>query len=219
MKYKNIQGKKFGKLTAVSYYGNDKYGNALWFCKCECGNIKICLGSQLRTGHTKSCGCWQRETAKKGKLIHGYSRTALYKRWFAIKSRCENTKNPSYKNYGGRGITMCNEWRDFLVFQEWALNNGYEQSLTIERVDVNENYEPNNCIFANRTVQNRNTTRTYNVNGYTASQISEMVGLSRSTIAKWLRCGMVKTYEEICIKAKIVNEKKKIYNLKEKKEN
>lgn len=202
MKYKNIKGEKFGKLTVLSYIGADTYGNALWECKCDCGNETVCLGFELRNGHIKSCGCLQKEIAKQGKYVHGFSKTQLYKRWFAMKSRCENKNNPSYKNYGGRGIKVCEEWKDFLTFQKWAFNNGYEKKLTIERVDVNGNYEPNNCVFANRTVQNRNTTRTYNINGYTASQISELVGLSRSTISKWLREGIVESYEDILERVK-----------------
>ena len=202
MKYKNIQGKRFGKLKVESYFGSDKSGNALWNCKCDCGRSVICQGSQLRSGHKRSCGCFQKEVAKQSKYIHGFSKTPLYKRWFAMKSRCENQKNPSYENYGGRGIKVCDEWKDFLTFQEWAFNNGYKQTLTIERIDVNGNYEPSNCVFADRVVQNRNTTRTHNIDGYTASQISEMVGLSRSTVAKWIRDGIAKTYEDILERVK-----------------
>ena len=205
MKYKDIVNNKYGKLIVLCYYKNDKYNNALWLCKCDCGNELIVNGYALRSGHTQSCGCLQKEKAKKNKFIHGFAKTKLYKRWFQIKERCENPNNPSYKHYGGRNIKLCEEWHDFLIFQKWALNNGYQEKLTIERINVNGNYEPSNCIFATRLTQNRNTTRTYNINGYTAAEIARIFNLSRSTVAKWLRQGIVKTYEDIYHKAKLLN--------------
>ena len=181
----DMKGKRFGNLVVVKRLRNDKYGNAMWDCVCDCGNSYTAKGQSLRNGHVKSCGCLQRKTAQKLSYIHGESRTILYKRWHAMKQRCENKNSSSYKDYGGRGIKICDEWKDFMVFKEWAINNGYKKELTIERVDVNGDYSPKNCVFATRAEQNRNTRR--NIRILVNGKIKTISEIARDLdIPKWV---------------------------------
>lgn len=137
---KTIIGKKFGKLTVLDKHRPAKTTKGTdWLCLCDCGNKSWVYRGKLVTGHTTSCGC-------KNKKLNGDSKTKLYKVWWGMKERCYNENSPSFKNYGKKGIQINNEWlKDFLNFQNWALTNGYQEDLTIERVDPNGNYEPENC--------------------------------------------------------------------------
>lgn len=156
-KVKDLTGQKFGKLLVVSREPS-KNGRAMWLCKCECGNYTTVKGNKLSTGHTKSCGCLQIYKASKLNRTHGESKTRLYKTWQGIKKRCYNTSNRDYIHYGGRGIAVCDEWRNsYLTFKDWAINNGYSDNLTIDRIDVNGNYEPNNCRWVTMKQQARNS--------------------------------------------------------------
>lgn len=155
----DITGNRYGKLVVLNPDHKDKRGEWKWFCKCDCGNQTIVYGSHLRKGDTNSCGCIMRNTNKK----HGFSKTRLYKTWVHIKSRCNNPKNDHYKDYGGRGIKICNDWSNFEIFKEWALSSGYSDALTIERIDVNGNYEPNNCCWIPQSIQAQNTRKSKQV--------------------------------------------------------
>lgn len=152
----DLTGKRFGKLTVISYYGVSTKKQIYWLCNCDCGNKVYAKTTALTHGHKKSCGCLQLEC---GHLNYKYGcRTnRLYTIWRGMKARCLNTNNTSYQLYGGRGISICNEWlNDFSSFQLWALNNGYADNLSIDRIDTNGNYEPNNCRWATATDQNNN---------------------------------------------------------------
>ena len=137
---------------------------AMWRCKCECGKEVIVQGQTLRSGRTKSCGCLSREIHKevmtelnKSNSRHGQFGTRIYRIWCSMKSRCYNKNHKAYIDYGGRGITICAEWKDdFEVFYNWAVKNGYSDNLTIDRIDVDGNYEPSNCRWATSSVQRRN---------------------------------------------------------------
>ena len=125
-KVKNMIGKQFGKLTVIAEAGRDKRRETLWECLCSCGNKTVVLGGNLRQGKVHSCGCAIAEN--KPNLIHGLSRSPLYNVWNSMKSRCYNPSVKSYPNYGGRGITVCEEWRhDFQAFYNWAMSHGYKR--------------------------------------------------------------------------------------------
>lgn len=231
-KYIDISGQKFGRLTVLKRVENTKDGKAQWLCRCDCGNTSIVTGKCLRNGHTKSCGCYNKEITSKHSLkdliglrfgrltvinraddyispkrgkhhvrwnclcdcgantivesnmltrgrtkscgclrkdvlkevatTHGGRRDRLYRTWANIKNRCYNMSSADYKYYGGRGIQMCDEWRsDYATFKEWAYQTGYDENAqwgkcTIDRIDVNGNYEPLNCRWVDMKVQSRN---------------------------------------------------------------
>lgn len=155
-------GKKFNKLTILAECinkNNTKYRK--FRCKCDCGTIRILDKRSVIIGTTKSCGCLHKQLAKEVNTKHGDSKTRLYKIWLHMKSRCYNTSDAKYKNYGERGIIICQEWNDFIKFKEWAKNNGYKDDLTIERIDVNGNYEPSNCIWVDLSNQTINKTTSH----------------------------------------------------------
>lgn len=126
-------------------------------CRCKCGTIRVFHANHVRTGRTKSCGCHQRTTAKDTFTTHGMSRTRLYKIWHRIKLRCYDSKSHRYEDYGGRGIRVCDEWREsFEAFAKWALANGYADNLTIDRRENNGNYQPDNCRWIGQQDQQTN---------------------------------------------------------------
>lgn len=162
MAYKNLAGKMFGRLKCIEKVGRDPVSRTIrWLCECSCGQQLIVRSTSLLTGNTKSCGCLQRESARKvgRRKIHGLSEesnTGIYKSWAHMKQRCLNPNNKSYPRYGGRGIRICDEWMDVKNFYDWAVNNGFREGLTLERIDLDGNYEPSNCCWADRKVQNNN---------------------------------------------------------------
>lgn len=173
----DLVGKKFNRLTVIKRVENDKKGNSQWLCECECGNRIIINGYRLKNEKTRSCGCLQKEKMKNNSLgiTHGLSHHRLYEIWWGIKKRCLNSKSYAYKHYGQRGISICQEWLDdFMNFYNWAIQNGYKEDLSIDRIDVNGNYEPSNCRWATAKIQMNNTTRnhyiTYNKQTKTLAQ-------------------------------------------------
>ena len=159
----DLSGKKFGRVTVIKRVEN-KNNRVAYLCKCDCGNEFITLSQHLVSGCTKSCGCLNREKASKrmAKMskTHGFSHTRLYGIWKNMRSRCLRTYNTAYKNYGGRGIKICKEWDDFQSFHDWAYANGYSETLTIDRIDVNGNYEPQNCRWSTYYEQAQNKRNT-----------------------------------------------------------
>lgn len=177
-------GQIFGKWTVKSFSPN-QYRKS-WLCVCECGKQKIVRESYLTRGSSKSCGCVRRETFVMSRKIHGLTNTNLYMVWNSMKQRCKNSKHRSFKNYGGRGITIADEWLDFNNFVEWSLSNGYTQGLEIDRKDNNGNYTNDNCRFVTSKVNgnNRRTNHFITVDGVTKTitEWSELVGIDRTTL-------------------------------------
>lgn len=160
----NLVGRKFGRLTVAKRVKNDSRGNAKWLCVCDCGNQKEILGSSLRQGLTRSCGCLLAEKASQRmtamRLKTGLSQTKLYRVWSSMKERCNNKSSKSFKNYGGRGIAVCEQWNDpdkgFENFLNWAHKNGYQEGLEIDRINNNDGYRPDNCRWVSSKDNSRN---------------------------------------------------------------
>lgn len=198
---KNLVGRQFGELIVLKRNPvNSKSGNARWDCKCSCGNIATVIGSKLRSGATKSCGC-----ARKSKIAQGFSKTRLYRIWSLMKKRCYRNENENFKHYGGRGIEVCEEWKkDFIAFRSWALSHGYADNLSFDRIDVNGNYEPSNCRWADIKTQANNRRNnhiiTYLNNDYTVSEFAELLKVSYWTVSNQLKLGW--SIEKIVQKAR-----------------
>lgn len=195
-KFEDLTGRKFGRLTVISRIGTNNLGKATWLCKCDCGKETVVTTGELKSGNTKSCGCYNKEKRKTNNLVHGKRKEKIYKVWANMKARCTNESVSEYKNYGGRGITVCDEWRNsFIAFYEWAMANGYNENLQIDRKDVNGNYEPSNCRWVTRKENCNNRTNshyiTHNGETHTISEWARIKGIKRATlsyrinVAKW----------------------------------
>lgn len=153
----DLTGQRFGKWLIIGRAPN-RGRSVMWFGKCDCGSIKTVAGTSLKTGTSTSCGC---NLLNRKPRSHGLSKHPLYKVWQRMKGCTTSKTHQDYKHYGARGIAVCSEWlSNFSNFYEWAISSGYERGLTIERVDVNGNYEPDNCTWIPRSEQPKNTRRT-----------------------------------------------------------
>lgn len=186
VKDSDMIGKKFNKLTVVSFYKSIN-GRKYWNCICECGNTSIVCTRNLRSLRTISCGCLIEEHRYKK---HGLTNTRLFTILKNMKGRCYNKNDKDYKNYGGRGITICDAWLDkengMLNFYNWAINNGYSDNLSIDRIDFNGNYSPDNCRWVSVKVQSNNKRDnfyvTYNNEKKTVQEWSELFGINKATL-------------------------------------
>lgn len=176
-------------LTAIRKVGTAHDGQALWLCKCDCGNTHIARGHTLRRGETKSCGCKRNELLGRSRRKHGMTNTRIYSIWAGMKNRCFNPLEPAFKNYGNRGITVCDDWKNsFEVFCEWAMENGYSDNLSIDRIDNNGNYCPENCrwVTPEKQANNRRSNHYIEFNGetHTIQEWSRITGIRHGTIER-----------------------------------
>ncbi len=180
----NMMGKKSGRLTVLSRESS-KRNNAMWLCQCDCGNKKIVSGHDLRSGHTRSCGCLSRERTSKINRTHGMSCLKAYGVWHDMIARCLNKKNKSYHNYGGRGIAVCDRWLRFENFYKDMGNP--PEGLTLERVDNSKGYFPKNCNWVTQKEQTNNSRKniviTYEGQKRTMTQWAEALGMKTATLS------------------------------------
>lgn len=178
----DLTGKRFERLVVLKqandYIKPNGRHESNWLCQCDCGNIVEVLGYSLKSGHTKSCGCLHEETLKTIAITHGDSYSKLYGVYISIIDRCYNPNNKRFKDYGGRGIIVCDEWKDsYLNFKKWAVFSGYKEGLSIDRKNNDLGYSPSNCRWVTIIVQQNNMRKNH---------IVEYNGQSK-TIAEWSR--------------------------------
>lgn len=163
----DLTGKTFGRLTVLREAPKNRSATGrsqrMWLCRCSCGNEKVVFGEKLRQGRTLSCGCLHEDIIKtaRDQTTHGESRSRLHTVWAGMLKRCRNPRHHQYANYGGRGISVCPEWYSYEAFQDWAMSSGYDPEAprgvcTLDRIDVNGNYEPSNCRWVDMKVQASN---------------------------------------------------------------
>lgn len=196
-KFQDLTGQKFGRLTVIKRVENSRSKQIRWLCQCDCGNRKVILGNSLKTGKTLSCGCLHNSLLIERTSIHKKSKTRLYGVWLRMKARCYNPKVKEYTLYGGRGIKICDEWKNnYISFYNWAMSNGYDEKAkykqcTIDRIDVNGNYEPSNCRWVNSIIQSKNKRSnflvTYKNETHCLKDWSEILNIDYSVLHKRLK--------------------------------
>ena len=190
-----LVGKRVGRLTIVANTGRHQGNRVIWLCKCDCGNYTEVITTNLnpnRPNATLSCGCLRKEKATK----HNLSNTTIYKTLVAIKGRCKNPSNKFYSSYGARGITLCDEWDDengFEKFYNWSIENGWKPGLSIDRIDNNKGYSPDNCRWTTQKTQANNTRRnrmiTINEETHTLTEWAEINNICIGTIEDRVKRG------------------------------
>lgn len=175
---KDLTGKRFGRLTVIGIHPTETR-KTFWVCQCDCGNIKIVRSDSLQRGAIRSCGCLKKEqdlTNLTANHSHRMSGSRIYTIWQGIKARCYNPHEPRYERYGGRGITVCDEWKNnFKQFCEWSMKNGYSNELTIDRIDNDKGYSPDNCRWATNKEQSNNRSTNINIK----------IGNATKTLTEW----------------------------------
>ena len=189
----DLTGCVFGRLTVIEYAGRNCDGVRMWLCRCACGNETVVRGSCLTSGHSKSCGCGKRGrlSEKHWNETHGGTGTRLYFTWKNMRNRCRCKSSSSYKFYGERGVKVCAEWNDFAAFRDWALLSGYADNLTIERIDFNGNYCPENCCWIPRKLQAKNTRSAhvieFNGEALTQADWARRLGIDPTTLCNRIK--------------------------------
>lgn len=186
----DLTGFKNGRLTVVSLHSTGQ--RTKWNCVCECGNAFVSESYTIKSGKVKSCGCYRVDVTTQRKTNHGYRYHPLYDIWCHMKDRCLNSNNPAYDNYGGRGITICDEWLlDVKSFVEWGLKNGWAKGLEIDREDNNKGYSPNNCRIVTSAVNSYNRRTNvlieYNGENYNTKELEAINGIPAGRILRRIR--------------------------------
>lgn len=181
--YRDLRGQKFGRWTPLEKVTPDGVGKAKWLCRCDCGTEKVIFQQALIGNRTQSCGCYRRDWASTHGVTHGMKKTRLYRIYHGVKDRTCNPNSKYWGRYGGRGITICDAWKTFTNFCEWAMANGYTEELTLDRIDNDGNYEPNNCRWVDYKTQENNRGNTvyclYNGERIPVAILMERLGKSR----------------------------------------
>lgn len=183
----DLTGLRFGRWAVIQYLGTEK-----WLCKCDCGTVREVKGRSLREGKSQSCGCLHGEIISAQSTKHGKSKTRLYSIYRNMKCRCYTPSASKYEIYGGRGIKVCDEWLgDFMRFYQWAIAHGYSDDLSIDRINSDGNYEPDNCRWATYKVQGNNTNQnhviTYNGKSQTLAEWADELGFSYKVLSERIR--------------------------------
>ena len=193
-KFIDLTGQSFGRWTVLCMAPNRIGGRESWLCQCDCGTVRIVLGKSLKSGRSKSCGCIAREKTSLRMIekhrkdgCDGRARTRLYSIWVDMKRRCEDSRHSTYANYGARGIKVCSDWtKSFDSFRQWALENGYSQQLSIDRINNDGDYTPDNCRWATAVIQGNNKRNNHLVTAFgethTLTEWEHISGIGRSTI-------------------------------------
>lgn len=195
MRRDDLSGKRFGMLTVVQHDKSYSGKNTKWICKCDCGKTVSVFRTALIVGRTKSCGCYNISRTIERQTKHGKCNTRLYRCWSDMKQRCTNKNFKEYANYGGRGINVCNEWKNsFINFENWAMTHGYSDGLSIDRIDIDRDYCPENCRWATYYQQARNRTNNiyieYNGKRMIAKDWAKYLGIPYETIRGRLNKGL-----------------------------
>ena len=190
----DLSGHRFGRLLVLYRDENGKCGKVRWRCLCDCGQETVVFARGLTSGNTTSCGCFRSEFMTNQKTTHGMANTRLYRAWVNMRNRCNYTKDKFYPDYGGRGIKVCDEWQQsFEAFEAWAMANGYEDHLSIDRIDNGGNYCPENCRWTTMAEQAKNKRNnhyiTHNGETHTVAEWARITGLNLSTIHRRLNKG------------------------------
>ncbi len=171
MRFEDLTGLVFGRLKVISFSHSNERNESLWLCRCECGKRISVVAHCLKCGHTRSCGCLKRDLSKSRTgnknpaFRHGKAgrkpnnKFRVYRVWSCMLARCENPKHLAFKNYGGRGIKVCEKWHDAAAFIKWATESGYKDGLTIDRIDNDGNYEPFNCQWMTKSENSKKAMR------------------------------------------------------------
>lgn len=204
----DLRGERFGRLVVLRQASPDKSGRARWECRCDCGKTTIAAAVRLKRGLSNSCGCLRLDKVKASSITHGITRQKddkpripkIYQTWANIKTRCTNPKTPYYDRYGGRGIKVCDEWmNDFQSFYDWAIANGYQEGLQIDRIDNDGDYTLENCRWVTKEVNanNKRNNLVLEQNGkrHTAAEWSRITGISQKAIYTRIKAG--KTQDEV----------------------
>lgn len=189
----DLTGERYGRLQVIKYVGI-KDTHKAYLCKCDCGNKKVITSSDLRSGKVKSCGCYRTQYITNKNKTHGLRKHRLYSIWAGMKSRCYNPNTDSYNRYGARGIKICKEWiNDFKAFYDWAMENGYSDDLSIDRIDNDGDYEPNNCRWASdkKQARNKSSNKAFTINNESKSliELCEEFNINYKTVQDRLNRG------------------------------
>lgn len=191
---KDCTGRRFGRLVVINWVGTDKWRHSLWECKCDCGNTVVATANNLRSGNTRSCGCKAHEQLVDRNSKHGESKTRLYRIWRGIHTRCENKNRSDSKYYAMSGITVCDEWHSYDAFKTWSVEHGYNDSLSIDRIDNDRGYCPENCRWVTHKQQcnNRrnNIITEYRGQKMTLAEYSDAIGVPYSNIYRTISKGV-----------------------------